>query len=75
MSLQYCKVGRTKPAPPDSVNLCQLKKRHSNVIEKAYNLRQTDSSLSDILNFEAKKIKQRIINLKKVLTKDLDVSL
>lgn len=75
MSLQYCKVGKTKHVLPDSIDLSQLKKRHSNVIEEAYNLRQTDSSLSDILYFEAKKIKEHILNLKKILTKDLDVSL
>ena len=74
MSLQYCKVGNVKPVLPDSNDLNQLEKRHSNVIEEAYNLRQTDASLSDVLYYEAKKLKQLILNLRKVLTKDLDVS-
>ena len=74
MSLQHCKVGKVKPALPDSTDLNQLEKRHSNVIEKAYNLRQTDASLSDVLYYEAKKLKQHILNLKKILINDLDVS-
>jgi len=75
MSLQYCKVGKTKPLFPESIDLGLLKKKHSIVIEEAYNLRQTDSSLSDILYFEAKRLKQHIVNLKNKLTKNLDVSL
>lgn len=63
-----------RPMSPNSLNLDQLEKRHSNVIEEAYNLRQTDASLSDVLYFEAKKIKQIIINAKYMLTKDLDIS-
>ena len=74
MSLQYCKVGKTKPLSPKSIDLGLLKKKHSIVIEEAYNLRQTDSSLSDILYFEAKRLKQHIVNLKNKLTKNLDVS-
>lgn len=75
MSLQYCKVGKTKPLSPESIDLGLLKKKHSIAIEEAYNLRQTDSSLSDILYFEAKRLKQHIVNLKNKLTKNLDVSL
>lgn len=74
MSLQYCKVGKIQPLLPDTRDLNELQKRHSNVIEEAYNLRQSDASLSDILNYEARKLKQLITNLKQVLTKDLDVS-
>jgi len=74
MSLQYCKVGKVKPVLPDSIDLNQLEKKHSNVIEEAYNLRQTDASLSDVLYYEAKKLRQHILNLKKVLINDLDVS-
>jgi hypothetical protein len=75
MSLQYCKVGKTKPLSAESIDLGLLKKKHSIVIEEAYNLRQTDSSLSDILYFEAKRLKRHIVNLKNKLTKNLDVSL
>jgi len=74
MNLQYCKVGKVRPMLPNSLDLGQLERRHANVIEEAYNLRQTDASLSDVLYFEAKKLKQLIINVRNVLTKGLDVS-
>jgi len=74
MNLHYCKVGKVKPISHKTIDLVQLEKRHSNIIEKAYNLRQTDASLSDILCYEAKKLKKHIVNLKKALTNDLDIS-
>ena len=74
MNTQYCKVGKIQPVLPDILDLNQLEKRHSYVIEEAYNLHQTDASLSDVLYYEARKLKQLISNLRQVLTKDLDVS-
>ena len=74
MNTQYCKVGKIQPILPDTLDLNQLEQRHSNFNEEAYNLRQSDASLSDILYYEARKLKQLIANLKQVLTKDLDAS-
>jgi len=74
MNIQYCKIGKIKPVLPDTMDLNQLEKRHSSFIEEAYNLRETDASLSDVLYYEAKKLKQQILNLKKVLINNLEVS-
>jgi hypothetical protein len=74
MNMQYCKVGKIQPVLPDTLDLNQLEKRHSYVIEEAYNLHQTDASLSDVLYYEARKLKQLIANLKQVLNKDFEVS-
>ena len=74
MNMQYCKIGKVKPILPDIMDLNLLEERHSSYIEEAYNLNQTDASLSDVLYYEAKKLKQNILNLKKVLINDLDVS-
>ncbi|MFT5216426.1 MAG: hypothetical protein ACI83H_001549 [Glaciecola sp.] len=75
MNTQYCKVEKIQPVLPDSLDLNQLEQQHLSFIEEAYNLHQTDASLSDILYYEARKLKQLIANVKQVLTKDLDVSL
>ncbi|TVZ60354.1 hypothetical protein NA63_2907 [Flavobacteriaceae bacterium MAR_2010_105] len=65
MSPHFCKVGKTKPSQVDVLNISELEKMYLSFIEEAYNLLQTDSSLSDILYFEADKLKKRILNLKK----------
>lgn len=41
---------------PVKVNLSRLEKKYKRLIERAYNLRQTDDSLSDIFYYEAEKV-------------------
>ncbi|WP_040282455.1 Lacal_2735 family protein [Psychroserpens damuponensis] len=65
MNSHFCKVGKISPNPSKITNLKDLEHKYSNFIEEAYNVEQTDRSLSDTLFHEAKKLKQRILNLKK----------
>ncbi|WP_339610058.1 Lacal_2735 family protein [uncultured Planktosalinus sp.] len=44
------------PPPAVKVNLSRLEKKYKRLIERAYNLRQSDDSLSDIFYFEAEKV-------------------
>ncbi len=41
---------------PGKINLNRLEKKYKRLIERAYNLRQSDDSLSDIFYFEAEKV-------------------
>lgn len=74
MSPHFCKVGKTKPNQVDVINISELEKLYLSFIEEAYNLLQTDSSLSDILYFEAEKLKKRILNLKRSYPNTLDIA-
>lgn len=73
MDSHFCKVGKTRPNINTIFSLKDLEKKYSSFIEEAYNIEQTDKSLSDILFYEARKLKQRILNLKRAKSKDLDV--
>ncbi|MFC4720806.1 Lacal_2735 family protein [Geojedonia litorea] len=74
MSTHFCKVGRINANQVDVLNISELEKMYLSFIEEAYNLLQTDSSLSDILYFEAEKLKKRILNLKKSYPDSLDMA-
>lgn len=76
MDTHFCKVGKTRPYIYKTFNLKDLENRYSSFIEEAYNVEQTDMSLSDILFYEAHKLKQRILNLKRSSSKlkDFDVA-
>jgi hypothetical protein len=41
-------------------NKALLEKRYQELMEKAYNFRQTDAGLSDFFDFEASKLQKRI---------------
>ena len=64
MSMQYCKIGKTTPVLPKIFDLKHLEAQLSIALEEAYNIRQTDAGLSDILHYEARKLKQQILNLR-----------
>ncbi|MEH6536363.1 MAG: Lacal_2735 family protein [Psychroserpens sp.] len=72
MNPHFCKVGKSRPYLNKIFNLKDLEDRYSRFIEEAYNVEQTDISLSDILFHEANKLKQRILNLKRSKLKDFD---
>nr|WP_321237028.1 Lacal_2735 family protein [uncultured Psychroserpens sp.] len=71
MNSHFCKVGKTRLNTTTVFSLKDLEDRYYSFIEEAYNLKQTDMSLSDILFFEAKQLKQRILNMKRSMSKDL----
>ncbi len=44
-------------------NKAQMLKRYLGLVEKSYNLRQTDAGLSDFFDFEARKLRKKIDQL------------
>lgn len=74
MNSHFCKVGKIRPNINKTFNIKDLEHKYSNFIEEAYNVEQTDRSLSDTLFHEAKKLKQRILNLKKYSSTELDAA-
>jgi len=63
MNSHYCKVGRVKPSLSEVLSLKDLEKKYLDFIEEAYNLIQTDASLSDVLYYEAFKLKKNMLFL------------
>lgn len=41
---------------PGKINLKRLEKKYKHLIESAYNLKQSDDSLSDVFYYEAEKV-------------------
>ncbi|MBR9914289.1 MAG: Lacal_2735 family protein [Algicola sp.] len=74
MSTHFCKVGKTTPNKNKKVSLKDLENKYAQFIEEAYNVEQTDLSLSDTLFHEAQKLKQRILNLKSANALNLDAA-
>ncbi|MDG5492576.1 Lacal_2735 family protein [Psychroserpens sp. SPM9] len=74
MKTHFCKVGKTSPNINTTTNLKDLEDRYTRSIEEAYNIEQTDMGLSDILLYEAQKLKQRILNLKRLNSKGFDAA-
>lgn len=64
MSAQFCKKGKVKVDLKQILGLKELENKYKNFIEEAYNVSMTDASLSDMLYFEARKIKQIILKAK-----------
>lgn len=62
MNSHFCKVGRIRPSIGEVLGLKELEQKYLSFIEEAYNIMQTDASLSDILYYEALKLKKHIIN-------------
>ncbi|WP_353778115.1 Lacal_2735 family protein [Winogradskyella sp. 3972H.M.0a.05] len=69
----FCKVNRNNHFYEDIEYLKFLEQKYLLYIEQAYNLAQTDASLSDILYFEAKKLKKSILSFKYINSPALDV--
>ena len=63
MKNQFCKVGQIKPNIKKLLKLEELQSLYYSFIEEAYNIMQTDSSLSDYLYFEASKLKKEMIRV------------
>lgn len=74
MNTHFCKVGKVKFGLNDALNLKEIERNYIKFTEEAYNLLQTDSSLSDFLYHEASKLRKIILNLKKVKT-DVDAAI
>ncbi|MGM5469837.1 Lacal_2735 family protein [Flavobacteriaceae bacterium LMO-SS05] len=62
MEPHFCKVGKVRPSLSEVLGLKELENRYLSFIEEAYNVMQTDSSLSDILYHEASILKKHILN-------------
>ena len=75
MNHHFCKVGRIRTNNASSFSLKDLETKYNRFIEEAYNIEQTDMSLSDILFFEARKLKQRISSLKRASVNDFDAAI
>ncbi|QDO92464.1 Lacal_2735 family protein [Formosa sediminum] len=63
MKNQFSKVGQVKPNIKKFLKLDELQNLYKSFIEEAYNVMQTDSSLSDYLYFEAFKLKKQMIRV------------
>lgn len=66
MNSHFCKVGRVRPSLGEVLGLKELEKKYLSFIEEAYNVMQTDAGLSDILYYEASKLKKHILNFNRV---------
>lgn len=75
MDPHFCKVGRTKLGLSDVLNLKELEQNYLKFIEEAYNLIQTDASLSDFLYHEASKLKKTIFNVRSSNSNDFDAAI
>lgn len=71
MNTHFCKVGKIKFGLSEVLNLKELERNYLKFSEEAYNLIQTDASLSDFLYHEANKLKKIILNLKNSKTTDV----
>ena len=63
MNSHFCKVGRVRPNFGEILGLEELEKKYFSFIEEAYNLMQTDASLSDVLYHEASKLRKQILTI------------
>lgn len=70
----FCKVGKIKFGLSEVLNLKEIERNYIKFSEEAYNLIQTDSSLSDFLYHEANKLKKIILNLKNSSSNDVDAA-
>jgi len=66
MEPHFCKVGKVRPGLIEVLGLKELEKKYLSFIEEAYNVMQTDAGLSDILYYEASRLKKHILNFQRV---------
>ncbi|PKP25973.1 MAG: hypothetical protein CVU03_05525 [Bacteroidetes bacterium HGW-Bacteroidetes-2] len=55
-------------SPPNEVLFNKMEAKYKQLMERAYNHKQTDDSLSDIFYFEADQVLQKLNTLKNDLT-------
>ncbi len=55
-------------SPPSIALFKKMEQKYKQLIERAYNLRQSDDSLSDVFYFEADKLLEEMKYLKNTLT-------
>ena len=75
MNTHFCKVGRIRLNAGGVLNLRELEKSYLSFMEEAYNVMQTDASLSDFLYHEASKLKKRILNFRERSNSSLDAAI
>jgi len=64
MTSHFCRIGQANEKISTILNVHELEQQYKGVVEKAYNLSQSDSALSDALYHEATLLEQRINKLK-----------
>ncbi|TDU42706.1 hypothetical protein BXY82_0099 [Gelidibacter sediminis] len=74
MNTQFCKVGKIKFSLNEVLNLKDIENNYLKFTEEAYNMLQTDTSLSDFLYHEASKLRKIILNLKNAQSNDVDAA-
>lgn len=74
MNTHFCKVGKIKFGLNEVLNLNEVEKNYLKFTEEAYNLLQTDASLSDFLYHEASKLRKIMLNLKNSSTNAIDAA-
>lgn len=67
MTTQFCKVGNASMRLKNYDVLKDVQNTYKLYIEQAYNLKFSDSSLSDVFYFEAYRLKKQLQNLKRQL--------
>ena len=75
MKAQFCRVGRKRPNLKKTFSLKNLERDYLKFMEEAYNLTQSDRSMSDIMYYEASKLKKRILNLQGSNQQNLDLGI
>ena len=75
MNTHFCRVGKIRLNTGGIPNLKDLERRYLNFMEEAYNVMQTDASLSDFLFHEASKLKKSILNVKDTTSSGLDAAI
>lgn len=55
-------------SPPNDALFSKMEAKYKRLMERAYNLKQTDDSLSDIFYFEADQLLQKLNALKNDMT-------
>ncbi|WP_291869441.1 hypothetical protein [Maribacter sp.] len=63
MEKQYCKVGATSPLDSGSQSISLLEYQYQNFMEKASNIKYSDSKLGAFFELKAKKIKKDLESL------------
>ena len=74
MNAHFCRVGKKTPNLRKMFSLKELERNYYEFMEQAYNVMQSDVSLSDTLFYEASKLKRRILNIKGSNSNDLDTA-